>query len=228
MSKLVWVTSARSAIGTALCQAFVCQGYRVHLLQASATLPANVQVLPWPVAASWPPQDLSPDARPDGTIQQWLQQQEARTGPVDTLLYVAEATHTASTVQGLHALLLTLHARLRQRQQGRIILVLPALDSDAPAPGALSNPSIRKLAQQGLGQGVTVNVIRTGPAPALIKTLPGTTPTPAAPMDQSLHEAKPLSAHLSQAEEVANLALWLASAEAGYLTGAEFVIMGPG
>ncbi len=228
MSKVVWVTSGRSTIGPALCQAFICQGYRVHVIQASDSLPAHVTVLPFTLDTSYQPLDSASGALADATVHHWLQRQEAQTGPVDTLLYVAEPAHTACAVKSLHNLLIALHASLCKRQQGRIVLVLPILHSDSPDIGELPDKWIRELAQQGLGQGVTVNVIRAGRTASTIETLPAGTPETAQPTDNQPREARPaVSPHLSQAQEIASLALWLASAEAASLTGAEFVIKGP-
>ncbi len=228
MKKVVWVTSDNAAIGTALCQAFASQGYRVNILQFGTPLPSPATATSHGATASYQPIVFDAASLVDtDAIQHWLGQQQAQTGPADTLLHVAATLDSAYDTNNLRTMLDVVHAGMIQRQHGRIILVLPAHHSDSPNTSDLSNNWIRGLAQQGLGQGVTVNAIRASLSSTVIETPDSSSPATAKPANDLSKLDAPSSVHLGQAEEVANLALWLASAEAASLTGATFVINGP-
>lgn len=252
MNKLVWIASDPSLFGLALCQAFARQGYQVRTLHAGKPVGSQEARPSLPREAACAHLTIEPAALVDAAaLQEWLLRQEARMGPIDTFIHVAQPLPAATTDAARPCLLSAVHARLCQHGHGRLILVLPA--AGAPLSSAEDCPGrrLRELAQQGLGRGVTVNLIRAGSsslaasAPAFRSSsasVPAAAPPCAStrllqesarrngaiPAHPNQAEELAAPAHLSQAEEIANLALWLASPEAATLTGADFVIHGPG
>jgi meso-butanediol dehydrogenase/(S,S)-butanediol dehydrogenase/diacetyl reductase len=188
------------------------------------------------------PLDLSDEE----AVRAWVDAVAARHGGIDIVYHNAGATRFSPVAETSYAdwsftlrneldivFLVTRHAwpHLVARGGGSMLLV----GSTAGLTGSLTNPRIahtaskggviamtRQLAAEGAAHGIRVNCI----SPGMIRT-PATESdllSPGHPM-RTIARAIPLG-RIGTPEEVARCALFLASAEASYVTGANLVVDG--
>lgn len=222
MSRVVLVTGGNRGIGAAIAEAFVAAGDRVAVASRSGSAPAGAHGFICDVAST-----ESVDTCFD-TVEQQL-------GPVEVVVANAGITKDGLLMRmsddDIDAVLNTnlfgavriarraTKSMLRQKQ-GRIILigsVVGLLGSAGQVNYAASKSGLvgvaRSLAREVGSRGITINVI----APGFVET----DMTADLPDDrkQQIINSVPLGRY-AQPAEVAEVAVFLASAGAGYITGA--------
>jgi NAD(P)-dependent dehydrogenase (short-subunit alcohol dehydrogenase family) len=137
------------------------------------------------------------DAKPGGhgSLHRLLKKYEEDGRPIDACI-----SHTPMSFE----LLTELAAGMAQRGWGRIVEIelTDGRGAEAQAERRIGQQDVAKLASQLRSRGVTINTIVS------------------AAQADGASTAQPASGKLSKAEEIAGLAVYLASEEAGFVSGA--------
>ncbi|MCW7944636.1 oxidoreductase [Streptomyces hygroscopicus] len=147
-----------------------------------------------------------------------------RLGPLESLSY-ADVDHVlAVNVRGVF--LASRAAAARMRRGGRIVTVGTCMTQRVPGPGgtlyATSKSALigltKALARELGPRGITANIVHPGPI--------DTDMNPADGPDAARQTAMTALGRFGTADEVASMVVYLAGAEASYVTGAEFAVDG--
>ena len=244
-NKTTILTGGATGIGKAICRKFAANGSKVHILDVSQKASETVaEIVAAGGTAVWHECDITSHEEVRKTIGEIL-----GSGPVDILVNNAgigfvgnlEATSEQDldrlyqvNVKGMYNCMHAVIGQMKSRRQG-VILNISSIVSKVGIPdrfaysmtkGAVLTMTL-SVALDYIHDGIRCNAI----APARIHTpfvdayLAKNYPGKEAQMFEQLSKTQPVG-RMGTPEEVANLALYLCSEEAAFVTGCEYPIDG--
>jgi 3-oxoacyl-[acyl-carrier protein] reductase len=242
--KVALITGSSRGIGAAIAKRFAEHGARVAIhgrdVTALSRVKREISVTSGEVLS------VTGELTKSADVEAIRDQVEAELGPIDILVANAGKNYTqpqlsleeipddgwrASIEGNLTATLLTLKSvlpRMKQRRTGVILTISSAAarrpDPRSPMPYAAAKAAIELLTQEAAAQAGPFNVRINCIAPETILTEGNQQKIPEAELP-ALIDRHPLR-RLGTPEDVANAALFLASEEAGWITGVVLDIAG--
>ena len=238
--KIVLVLGGNSGIGLEAAKGFAAEGATVHLTGRNAeTIDEAVAAIP---GATGYAADIADIAATEDVVRQV----EATDGRID-VLYINAGVGGFAPLEGIteddwdhvHSINLkgcvfALQKAVRLMGEGGAVVVTGSIG----AHGALEGNGTYAAAKAGLymamkvfakelvGRGIRVNVVSPGPIETpLLHRNPGMGPEDVAKLKDMMIANIPMH-RMGQAEDVAKAVLYLASADAGFITGANLFVDG--
>ncbi len=219
--KVALVTGAANGIGAGCAAMFAAQGadvIGVDLAQCDVTDEAAVAQLMETTAASHGRIDVLVNAAATA-IFKWIDEisyaewKTTLTAEIDSVFLVTRAAWPLLKASGHASIINFASANARHALEGS-----PALAHVAGKGGVLA--MTRQLAMEGAPHGIRANSI----APGFIHTAATNAHLNANPAFREAVLAKNMVKRLGTPDDIAHCAVWLASDEAGYVTGADIAI----
>lgn len=227
-SRIVLVTGGNRGIGRAIAEEFVAQGYRVAVTARSGTGPEGTLT-------------VTADVTDPASIDAAFSEVESKLGPVEIVVANAGITRDMllmrmsdddftdvidTNLSGAFRVVKRASKGMMKARFGRVILVssvVGLLGSAGQVNYSASKSGLiglaRSLTRELGSRGITANVV----APGFIET----DMTAALPAEQQDAYLKQIPANrFAQAAEVAKAITWLASEDAGYISGAVIPVDG--
>src|SRR3989454_3716065 len=241
--KVTLVTAAGQGIGRAIAEAFAAEGATVIATDVDEAKLAGIKAA----------KRLKLDVRSTAAVEALAQQLAAEFGPLDALVNCAGYVHHGSVldcseqdwdfsfdlnVKSMHRMIRTFLPGMLQKKAGSIVNISSAVSSIRGVPDRYACGAT-KAAVIGLTKAVAADFIRQGIRANAI--CPGTIQSPSLEgriKDRSQATGKSMSevergfierqhmGRLGKPEEVAALAVFLASDEASYITGQPHLVDG--
>jgi len=241
--KLALVTAAGQGIGRAIAEAFVAEGARVIATDLDDTKLAGLKSV----------KSLKLDVRSTAAVEALAKDVAAEVGPLDVLVNCAGFVHHGSVldcseqdwdfsfdlnVKSMHRTIKAFLPGMLKKQKGAIVNISSAVSSIRGVPdryvyGASKAAIIgltKAVAADFIRQGIRANAICPGTieSPSLegrIRDRSQATGKSLAEIEKAFIERQPMG-RLGKAEEVAALAVFLASDESSYITGQPHLVDG--
>jgi 2-keto-3-deoxy-L-fuconate dehydrogenase len=241
--KLALVTAAGQGIGRAIAEAFAAEGARVVVTDLEEKKLEGIRSV----------KSLKLDVRSTGAVEALAKNLTAEFGALDVLVNCAGYVHHGSVldcseqewdfsfdlnVRSMHRTIKAFLPGMLEKKAGSIINISSAVSSIRGVPDRYAYGAT-KAAVIGLTKAVAADFIRQGIRANAI--CPGTIESPSlegrirdrsratgkslAEVEQAFIERQPMG-RLGRAEEVAALAVFLASDEASYITGQPHLVDG--
>jgi len=241
--KVTLVTAAGQGIGRAIAEAFAAEGATVIATDVDEAKLAGIKAA----------KRLKLDVRSTAAVEALAQQLAAEFGPLDALVNCAGYVHHGSVldcseqdwdfsfdlnVKSMHRMIRTFLPGMLQKKAGSIINVSSAVSSIRGVPDRYVY-GVNQAAVIGLTKAVAADFIRQGIRANAI--CPGTIQSPSlegrikdrsqatgksmSEVERGFIERQPMG-RLGKPEEVAALAVFLASDEASYITGQPHLVDG--
>ena len=242
-NKLALVTAAGQGIGRAIAEAFVAEGARVIATDLDDTKLAGLESI----------KRLKLDVRSTAAVEALAKDIAAELGPLDVLVNCAGFVHHGSVldcseqdwdfsfdlnVKSMHRTIKAFLPGMLQKKAGAIVNISSAVSSIRGGPdryvyGASKAAIIgltKAIAADFIRQGIRANAICPGTieSPSLegrIRDRSQATGKSLAEIEEAFVERQPMG-RLGKPEEVAALAVFLASDEASYITGQSHLVDG--
>ena len=241
--KLALVTAAGQGIGRAIAEAFIAEGARVIATDLDETKLAGLKSV----------KSLKLDVRSTAAVEAFAKDIAAELGPLDVLVNCAGFVHHGSVldcseqdwdfsfdlnVKSMHRTIKAFLPGMLQKKAGAIVNISSAVSSIRGVPdryvyGASKAAIIgltKAVAADFIRQGIRANAICPGTikSPSLegrIRDRSQATGKSLAEIEKAFVERQPMG-RLGKPEEVAALAVFLASDEASYITGQAHLVDG--
>jgi 2-keto-3-deoxy-L-fuconate dehydrogenase len=243
LGKLALVTAAGQGIGRAIAEAFVAEGARVIATDLDDTKLADLKSV----------KSLKLDVRSTQAVEALAKDVAAELGPLDVLVNCAGFVHHGSVldcseqdwdfsfdlnVKSMHRTIKAFLPGMLQKKKGAIVNISSAVSSIRGVPdryvyGASKAAIIgltKAIAADFIRQGIRANAICPGTieSPSLegrIRDRSQATGKSLAEIEKAFIERQPMG-RLGKADEVAALAVFLASDESSYITGQPHLVDG--
>lgn len=239
-NKVAVITGGNSGIGLASAKRFHAEGARVAILGRNPDTLAQAKAEIGPGTLAVQGDVTNPD-----DLARLLSETEAAFGKVDVLFANAgmgepgplaeldEASFDRQFDINVKGMVFTAKAALPHLSENASVLLTSSVVDEMPMPGmsvyaatkAATRSFVKTLALELAPSGVRVNSIAPGPIETGFFGRIDMPQEAVEEMAAGIIEAVPMK-RFGSSDEVANVALFLASDEASYVTGAEFVVDG--
>jgi len=238
--KVAVITGGNSGIGLATARRFVAEGANVvifgrdpkTLSQAAAELGESALALSGDVAKL---KDI--DRLIAETVQRFGQIDilfaNAGIAPFVPFAEISEEFFDQVVNINIKGVFFTIQKAAPHMKDGGSIVVTTSVTNEMGIEGgsvyaatkAAERSLVRSLAAELVSRGIRVNAVRPGPIETPIHQRQGLPPEAVEQMIEDIKSRVPMG-RLGTAEEVANVAFFLASAESSYVVGSEFTVGG--